>query len=208
MPRHSTRSRSAPVRDVPVADELTANQRERRQRLIDTAATMMVDVDYADIAVKDIAARADLALGTLYRYFVSKDHLMAVALWSWSGNFGRGAVPSSSMSMTEQVEAVFLSAAKAFERQPRVFAALMQLQATTDTHAKACFAEFADRQVAGYAEALAVLPDDRRDEIRDVMISVLSEALRNCELGFVTRPEVRRRVSRAAELVTGAAAPV
>ena len=202
MPRHSTRPRTAPVRDLPAVDELTSGQRERRARIVDAAVTMMVEVDYADIAVKDIADRADVALGTLYRYFASKDHLMALALSSWSGDVStpraRGA------STTEQLTTIFLSAAKAFEREPRVFAALMQLQATTDAHAKACFGAFSDQQVAAYREALVDVAEDRRDDIRDVMIAVLSEALRSCELGFVSRPEVRRRVVRAAELVTSA----
>lgn len=202
MPRHSTRPRTAPVRDLPTVDELSSGQRERRARIVDAAVTMMVEVDYADIAVKDIADRADVALGTLYRYFASKDHLMALALSSWSGDVStpraRGA------STTEQLTTIFLSAAKAFEREPRVFAALMQLQATTDAHAKACFGAFSDQQVAAYREALVDVAEDRRDDIRDVMIAVLSEALRSCELGFVSRPEVRRRVVRAAELVTSA----
>ena len=33
--------------------------------------------------MRDVASRADVAMGTVYRYFTSKDHLLAAALVHW-----------------------------------------------------------------------------------------------------------------------------
>ena len=48
-----------------------------------------LDVDYERIQVKDVADEAGVALGTLYRYFNSKDHLFALALLDWASGFRR-----------------------------------------------------------------------------------------------------------------------
>jgi AcrR family transcriptional regulator len=90
MATHSTRSADAPERVLPEISSLRGDQRERRQRIVDAAVELMCDVDYDRVQVKDVADRAGVALGTLYRYFNSKDHLFACALLRWSEGFGEG----------------------------------------------------------------------------------------------------------------------
>ena len=51
----------------------------------------MGDHDYDSLQMKDITAAAGVALGTTYRYFSSKDHLVAEALLAWSEQFKREA---------------------------------------------------------------------------------------------------------------------
>jgi TetR/AcrR family transcriptional regulator, cholesterol catabolism regulator len=77
MVRHSTRPASAPERDIPDPTALPEDQRARRQRIVDAARQLMITVDYGKIQVKDVAEEAGVSLGTLYRYFNSKDHLFA-----------------------------------------------------------------------------------------------------------------------------------
>lgn len=203
MPRHSTRPRHAPEREVPLIDELRADQRERRDRIVTAAAELMIDVDYGDIAVKDVAERAGVALGTLYRYFGSKDHLMACALLAWSSHFPDRAAPATDAPAADRVRAVYQRAARAFEREPRVFDVLMQVQASRDPHAAEVFADFAERQTAAFAAALSDLPSDVGSDVVDIMSAVLTENLRSCQLGQCTRAEVRHRIDRAAHLLLG-----
>ena len=40
--------------------------------------------EHTQIQMKDVAAEADVALGTVYRYFQSKDHLFAEVLAHWA----------------------------------------------------------------------------------------------------------------------------
>ena len=42
-----------------------------------------LDGGYEAVQMRDVAARADVAMGTVYRYFTSKDHLLAAALVHW-----------------------------------------------------------------------------------------------------------------------------
>lgn len=67
------------------ADELgSAAQRERRKRILDATIEIASEGGYDAVQMREVAQRADVALGTLYRYFPSKVHLLVSAL---SGQF-------------------------------------------------------------------------------------------------------------------------
>ena len=67
----------------PVPRTLTRAQQARRQRVVDAAMSLGLDGGYEAVQMRDVAARADVAMGTVYRYFTSKDHLLAAALVHW-----------------------------------------------------------------------------------------------------------------------------
>ena len=173
----------------------------RRDRILEAAVEMMTTVDYADIAVKEVASRSGVALATLYRYFGSKDQLMAAALLSWSAGFGAFSTRTTDAPTLDKVKAVFGRAAKAFQRAPTVYGALMHLQASPDPTVAAAFGTFTGRQMDAFAASVSALRDDTRDDVLRVMIAVLSEALRGQQLGTLSHGEVRRRIDRAAELL-------
>jgi TetR/AcrR family transcriptional regulator, cholesterol catabolism regulator len=65
----------------PVVTELgSAAQRERRQRILDATLTLASKGGYEAVQMRAVAERADVALGTLYRYFPSKIHLLVSGL--------------------------------------------------------------------------------------------------------------------------------
>lgn len=58
----------------------SAAQRERRQRILDATITLASEGGFDAVQMRAIAERADVALGTLYRYFPSKIHLLVSTL--------------------------------------------------------------------------------------------------------------------------------
>jgi TetR/AcrR family transcriptional regulator, cholesterol catabolism regulator len=60
--------------------EPPASQRARRERILDVAMELATDGGYDAVQMRAVADRADVALGTLYRYFPSKVHLLIAAL--------------------------------------------------------------------------------------------------------------------------------
>src|ERR1700722_14950146 len=58
-------------------------QQARRQRVIDAAMALGLEGGYEAVQMRDVAAKADVAMGTVYRYFTSKDHLLAATLVHW-----------------------------------------------------------------------------------------------------------------------------
>jgi TetR/AcrR family transcriptional regulator, cholesterol catabolism regulator len=62
------------------ADLGSAAQRERRKRILDATLALASKGGYEAVQMRAVAERADVALGTLYRYFPSKIHLLVSAL--------------------------------------------------------------------------------------------------------------------------------
>ncbi len=62
-------------------DELgSAAQRERRRRILDATIKLASSGGFDAVQMRAVAEEADVALGTLYRYFPSKIHLLVSAL--------------------------------------------------------------------------------------------------------------------------------
>jgi AcrR family transcriptional regulator len=205
MVRHSTRPLNTRERDIPDVARLPEDQRARRQRIIGAARQLMISGDYGRIQVKDVAEAGGVSLGTLYRYFSSKDHLFACALSDWATPPEAGARPARAKnrprgSAAERVRARMHAAARAFEDAPRVYGALMQLQVSSDRYAKAEFQAFCRRQLDRFASALADVPEPFRDDIVSVLSSVLSESLRGYVTGLYPMSEVYERLDRAIRL--------
>jgi AcrR family transcriptional regulator len=58
----------------------SAAQRDRRKRILEAAVALASKGGFEQMQMRAVAERADVALGTLYRYFPSKIHLLVSAL--------------------------------------------------------------------------------------------------------------------------------
>jgi len=58
----------------------SAAQRDRRKRILDATIELASQGGFDAVQMRAVAERADVALGTLYRYFPSKIHLLVCAL--------------------------------------------------------------------------------------------------------------------------------
>ena len=63
-----------------VDDLGSAAQRDRRKRILDATITLAAQGGFDAVQMRAVAEQADVALGTLYRYFPSKIHLLVSAL--------------------------------------------------------------------------------------------------------------------------------
>jgi AcrR family transcriptional regulator len=205
MAKHSTRTTDAEVRSLPEAETLRTDQRARRQRIIDAAERMMFVTDYEKIQVKDVADEAEVALGTLYRYFNSKDHLFACALQSWSASFGEHLELAPTGPTEDRVKAIYRRAARAFERQPRVYGVMIQIQGSKDAHAVQAWRDFARNQSDAFGLALETsrLSLQKQADVTAVMSAVLDENLRSWQIGLQPVTAVYTAIDRAAELIFG-----
>ncbi|WP_141013478.1 TetR family transcriptional regulator [Nocardioides sambongensis] len=58
----------------------SAAQRDRRRRILDATYALASEGGFDAVQMRAVAEKADVALGTLYRYFPSKIHLLVSAL--------------------------------------------------------------------------------------------------------------------------------
>jgi AcrR family transcriptional regulator len=119
---------------------LTRAQEARRQRVIDAAMELGLEGGYEAVQMRDVAARAHVAMGTVYRYFSSKDHLLAAALVFWVEQLDArlALVPPRGAVASERVLDVLDRALRAMARQPQLVAAVFASLASPDPAAIEC----------------------------------------------------------------------
>jgi AcrR family transcriptional regulator len=186
----------------PRIESLDVRQRARRERIVQATVQLMGNHDYESLQMKDITAAAGVALGTTYRYFSSKDHLVAEALLAWSDQFTRGGEAPPGRSV-DRLKIAFRRAARAFELHPCVYGHMLAVQASTDPFAIEMYARFAERRSDAFGSFVARVPSPRREQIIAVMSAVLTANLRSWTLGHEPIEQVYTSLDSAAELLLG-----
>jgi AcrR family transcriptional regulator len=126
------------VRAKPVSPiVLTDNQLARRQRVIDAGLTLLKRRDYDRIQVKDVAEEAGVALGTVYHYFSSKEHIFAEVLVKWAATLRDSLTrrPLVGDSPQEKLTEALHRSVRAFSRQPQLARLISSLQLSADPYA-------------------------------------------------------------------------
>lgn len=107
---------------------LTPSQQQRRERMLGAATELAVEGGWDAVQMREVAARADVALGTLYRYFPSKEFLLvSVMIADIEGLTDRLAVrPPVGDDPVERVVDVLNRANRALQRQPLITVAMIR----------------------------------------------------------------------------------
>jgi TetR/AcrR family transcriptional regulator, cholesterol catabolism regulator len=119
---------------VPETSTLPRNQAARRSRVIEAAMALASEGGYDAVQMRDVASRASVALGTIYRYFSSKDQLLAAAMVEWLGQLEQQVAqrPPRGDTAAERVVDVVRRANRTLGRNPRLTAALVTAVAAPD----------------------------------------------------------------------------
>jgi len=107
---------------------LTPVQRQRRQRIVAAAVALAAEGGYDAVQMREVALRAEVALGTLYRYFASKEHLLVSALAEHVADL-RGRLverPPRGEDDAARVMDVIRRVTRALQRDPDVIAAMLK----------------------------------------------------------------------------------
>src|ERR1700727_2748773 len=118
----------------PVPRSLTRAQQARRHRVVDASMALGLEGGYESVQMRDVAARADVAMGTVYRYFTSKDHLLAAALVHWVEQLDSrlAQLPAQGDSASERVIDALDRALRSMGRQPQLVSAVFTALASPD----------------------------------------------------------------------------
>jgi AcrR family transcriptional regulator len=168
------------------ATTLTRGQAARRQRVVEAALELGAQGGYDAVQMRDVATTANVALGTIYRYFSSKDHLLAEALVEWAADLGRkvNQRPPSGSTLADRVVNVLRRATKAMEREPELSSAVVTALTSSDPQAARCQREVG--MVMGEIMARA-FPEDFDARQRDDIVRVLGHVWLSSLVGWVNR---------------------
>jgi AcrR family transcriptional regulator len=179
----------------------TPAQSERVDRILAATLELLDEVGAQHLAVRDVADRAEVALGTLYRYFPSKDYLVAAALEHW----GQGLVRRSRAArgrgpVAERLAKALRSIARSFAAHPNYALASVLTSASTDPLVPPALDAHRASFAAGIDAVLDEVPEATRREVRFVIEAVLIAQLVGFSSGRSGADELEAALLRAAAL--------
>ncbi|NLV55560.1 MAG: TetR/AcrR family transcriptional regulator [Acidimicrobiales bacterium] len=166
------------------AGPLTAAQAARRERVLRAALDLAAEGGYDAVQMRTVATRSEVALGTIYRYFSSKDHLLAAALVTWTNDLERRVArrPPKGRTPADRVGDVLERATQAMERQPMLTEAVILAISSPDPGAASCQGEVAGSMARVMDRAM---PDDLDPGVRADVARVLNFVWYGALLGWV-----------------------
>lgn len=185
-----------------LADESlgSAAQRDRRKRILDATLVLASKGGYDAVQMRTVAEKADVALGTLYRYFPSKIHLLVSALAReferTQDKFDRTTIPGD--TPYERMLSVLGRITRAMQRDPQLTEAMTRAFMFADASAAAevdAVGRMMDR-IFGKAMAEGGEPTDEQL----AMARVISDVWLSNLVAWVTRRASAKDVADHLEL--------
>jgi AcrR family transcriptional regulator len=176
---------------------------ERKKRLIDAALALATEGGYDAVQMRDVAARAEVALGTLYRHYASKDQLLLAAMLQQTTTLRERSVqrPPRGTTAAERVAEVLRRASRALEREPEVTKAMLIAMSSQDVDAVPMKAEIDATLRAIIADAVHTDDVEHFDDIMRVLGSVWFAELSYWTSGLNGPSAIGDNLARAAALL-------
>jgi AcrR family transcriptional regulator len=185
------------------AETLTPNQAARRNRVIDAAMELAAEGGYDAVQMRDVATRAQVALGTIYRYFSSKDHLLAACqVELWRAQVARLAQrPPEGETPADRVSALLARAMRGASSEPQRTAALITASSAPDPAVRECQLEMMGMIDRVLSDAMGDIDPDRRDRIAVTLRQLWFSWLLNWVNGWNDASTVDEQLESATRLL-------
>ena len=190
---------------------------DRAKRIVETAVALAERDGYQAVRLRDVAATAQVALGTVYKRFASKEEILIAALEQESeklvAKIGKRAVPGETVH--ERVRFVFNALTKGLLRRPNLAKALVRSLASGDPNITERVASFhalitalVIAAIRGEAAADEAEWDGTADERERTIVSILQNVWFASFVGWAgglhDATQVLEDVDKATELLLAA----
>jgi AcrR family transcriptional regulator len=107
---------------------LTERQEARRRRILDASTRLACGGGFDAVQMREVAESSGVALGTLYRYFPSKVHLLVATMEDQLGLLHEALRqrPPAATAPSERVADTLLRAFRALQREPQLADAMVR----------------------------------------------------------------------------------
>jgi AcrR family transcriptional regulator len=120
---------------------------ERARRIVESAVELAEKGGFEAVRLRDVAAQADVALGTVYRRFRSKEDLLIAALDQQIADHQQHLLqrPPNGATRLDRVTSFFQGATRSLCRRPNLARAMIRAVATGDAELTQKMAAFHNR---------------------------------------------------------------
>jgi len=179
---------------------------ERRDRIIDVAIDLAEAGGYENVRQRDVADQAGIALGTLYKSFISKEHILSAAIEREADELERRikAKPPAGETATERLQALFRIVTRAMCHKPKYARAVIRAMASGQPEVASHVTAYQGRMNAIISSAMQTASADT--DSRVAMLSMLLQQIWFASLvgwsaGILSQAELNTHMDQAIELV-------
>ncbi|WP_371501009.1 TetR family transcriptional regulator [Kitasatospora sp. NBC_00374] len=187
-------------------EAMSPRQLERRRSLIQAALALVTEIGVERLQMKQVSERSGVALGTAYRYFSSKDHLLAAAIADWHRLLLADLVaeqrgPRSGASGTDRTVRFVRHGMRAYQRQPELARLRVAVATSTDPFASEALQGMARADRAALDEVMSEVPASAGELVRHIVGHAWQGELTAWVTGRTTLDDARRRLEDVVRLV-------
>jgi AcrR family transcriptional regulator len=175
----------------------------RKERILAAATALAAEGGYDAVQMRDVAADAEVALGTLYRHYSSKDQLLLSAMAEQAATLRDRLIsrPAQGTTPAARVSDVLRRASRALERQPEVTRAMLTAMSVADSDTAGIKHEIDETLRAIVADAVDGERVDNLDDIVWILGSVWFAELTSWSNGIPRERPMAEGLERAAQLL-------
>ncbi len=158
---------------------------------------------YDAVVMRDLADQANVAVGTLYNYFTSKDHLLAAAYVEWADELVERvrSRPRQGETAAERVADALVRICEGLGRQPKLVSAILTATNSRATEVSELDAEVAVQITEVIEDALDIENRELSLQIAVVLEHVMHSALLSWIHGRLTMDQVMETIRITAHLL-------
>lgn len=186
---------------------LTESQHARQERMLDAAARLAADGGFDGVQMRLVAADAEVALGTLYRYFPSKEHLLVSTMLRQVGTLAEALAdrPPRGDNASERVIDVLHRANRALQRQQQFTVAVVRALSSGDQSIAPVVREVRELMASIIVGAIGVDGEDDPETL--LRAHLIQEVWLSAQVGWIGGVEpmdsVDEKLAAAARLLLG-----
>lgn len=157
---------------------LSKSQTLRRRRIIDAALALVRQQGHAQTQMRDIADASELALGTVYRYFPSKEVLLANVFEVWcEGYWERLGIAAEGQANVDRLIDIARRSSQAYIDERNILTMINSLRSANEPAITEKFNVINQRAAQFFLDNLHGLPDEAATGIVDTIFCVMSVKL-------------------------------
>jgi TetR/AcrR family transcriptional regulator, cholesterol catabolism regulator len=184
---------------------MTTRQLVRRATIIEAVIDLIAEVGADAVQMRDVSKRSGVALATVYRYFNSKDYLLAAALEDWQKRLTRRIIASRAARADRDPLPGILDylrrAQRAFHRNPNMTALMFQTTTSTDLQARATVDQMNRTNTEMFNRLLEGVAPEDVPNVTFGLNAALSSSLAGVLAGMMTLEESLSRVEWVARVL-------
>ncbi len=171
--------------------------------MLDAALELVAEGGYERVQIRDVSERAGVASATVYRYFSSKEHLVAAAVerWTTSATSRPRRRSAAGTPYADRLSTAIRERARALEQHPDIAKALLFVRTSSDPFAIECNKRTSHAVERTFHDALDGLDDGLKAAVVRVMGAVWGTWLTEWVTGQADIADVHEAIVEAAHLI-------